>query len=221
MSRAFSMKRIPSRKEIFGSVLALKRVLTASNSKKKRVRFARDPAARNQVQCEYFGHSRPFPIDGSHKEMNPVWFCSLEMKVIQRDAKRAIGRDGGDSLCKKQYRALQTACQTAEGLASVLLSQSAAFCSSNHRGLETLLFPKNVLRRKVIQTVLARQEEIRQQEGVLDDNGTASLAVLCRAKTLTARRMARLLAAGDEYVAKEKPEAVWDDVACGLNLLEI
>lgn len=189
---------------------------------KKTVTFARDPATPNKVLCNYHGgNDRHFTIQGSPRNVNQVWFRSSEYKIFKQEARQVIERDGGVSICKRQYKALHSACRSADGTAGVLLLwQAAALCSSNHRGLETLLFPKNTLRHRAIQDVLDGQKKIQARLQQENDNrapdhdaAAQSLAELSRSITLAARRMARLMAAGDEYVASEKPKVQWENIA--------
>ena len=263
--RQFSFNRVGSASDMYSSLrkkLSRRKLKNKKSQKKKRVRFVDEMEAITAISlsnvsatnttlplCSYFGDdNRPFPIDGSSKNVNAIWFCTTEFKLFKKEARRDIAQDGGDSLCKKQYKALYALCQSAEGTASVVLRQSAALCSSRHRGLETMLFPKNVLCGQAIRGVLDRQAQWRadyQQHQVTvasnanhDSSCSATstlsreqvvtmeeeLAAFSRSKTLAARRMARVLAAGDEYVAREgAPPAVWDDVddAVPLQLVEI
>ena len=166
---------------------------------KKRVRFARDPKTKGKVKCEHSGDVIA-PMDISPSQINLVWYCSTEYTLFKKDGKREIARRGGELECQKEYLLLYRQCASADEMSKIRVSLSAAFCASPNRGLEKLLFSRRNLSSPVVRLVLQEQRELRQA-GVKDC--TIPLGRFCTSQTGPARRMARVLGAGDERVVQE------------------
>lgn len=171
----------------------------AVNPEKKRVRFAMDSKMNRKVKCEFFGDNIP-PIDISPREINPIWYCPTEFGLFKKESKRDIGSQGGKAACQKAYLMLYRFCRSAQGMRQISLPQSAAFCASRSRGLEKYFFSKDTLSGNAVRSVLEEQMELRRA-GVKDV--TLPLAIFCSSQSAPARRMARVLGAGDEYVARQ------------------
>ena len=167
---------------------------------KKVVRFATDSKTRRKVKCEYFGDNIP-PLDISPRETNPIWYCPAEFDLFKKEAKRIIGSQlGGRAECQKKYLLLYRLCASAQEMRQISLPQSAAFCVSQSRGLEKLVFSKCTLSGNVVRSVIQEQKTLLRA-GV--KNATLPLARFCMSQSAPARRMARVLGAGDEHVARD------------------
>jgi len=189
------------------SDLRLPTVHVEKRREKKSVHFAID-AQTKQVKCEYESNEpRPFPIDGSPDSLNPVWYCPTEFKLLKKDGQRQIVRDGGEESCKKEYMDFYNICNSLEGRRTIQWSRD--FCSGNLRGLERMLFPKSKFCQKPNKSVLAAQEELRKEKNCTEEKKADVLAEFYKTKSAPARRIARIIAAGDEKVANELNGLKW------------